>query len=151
MEHGSKDIPGIKRIQRYGAYGVILHDGRILLTQKKSGPYKDRWGLPGGAIEFGETPEDTLKRELLEETALSPGLLNILTTATFNGEYDQKGEKHKFHHVGIIFRVGDWSERPDLKPEEEGRWFTLKGIELEQLTPFAKHILPFVNIPLAHN
>ncbi len=31
------------------------------LTQKKSGPYCGLWRLPGGAIEFGETPEVTLK------------------------------------------------------------------------------------------
>lgn len=54
----------INQISRHGAYGVVLRDSEILFTLKKSGPYKGLWGLPGGAIEFGETPEEALKREL---------------------------------------------------------------------------------------
>jgi len=58
-----------QRISRFGSYGVIIRCGKILLTQKKNGPYQRLWGLPGGAIEFGESPENALKREILEETA----------------------------------------------------------------------------------
>jgi 8-oxo-dGTP diphosphatase len=66
---------------RHGAYGVLLQGSRILLSLKKSGPYKGLWGLPGGAIEFGETLEEALKRELLEETALAAAQLELLSIA----------------------------------------------------------------------
>lgn len=128
------------KITRHGAYGVLLQDSRILLTLKKSGPYKGLWGLPGGAIEFGETPEEALKRELLEETALAATELELFSIATSNGEYEKSGERYQFHHIGIIYKVLDFTPRPDLVPEEEGRWVILKEVKQEELTPFAKHV-----------
>ena len=62
MVHSKMD-----RISRLGAYGILVHDSKVLLTRKKSGPYKGLWDLPGGAIEFGEAAENALKREFLEE------------------------------------------------------------------------------------
>lgn len=38
----------MNRISRLGTYGILVHDSKILLTQKKSGPYKGLWDLPGG-------------------------------------------------------------------------------------------------------
>ena len=48
---------------------VIIRDGRIFATQRGYGDYKDWWEFPGGKIEPGETPEQALKREILEELA----------------------------------------------------------------------------------
>ena len=131
----------INQISRHGAYGVLLQDSRILLTLKKSGPYKGLWGLPGGAIEFGETPEEALKRELLEETALAAAQLELLSIATTIGKYDNHGERYQFHHIGIIYKVSNLILMPGLVPEEEGRWVALKDIKHDELTPFAKHVL----------
>ncbi|OZB96257.1 NUDIX domain-containing protein [Paenibacillus sp. XY044] len=49
--------------------GAIIQDqaGRILMQRRSD--YGD-WGLPGGAMEPGETIEETMKREVLEETGL---------------------------------------------------------------------------------
>lgn len=118
-----------------------MQDSAILFTLKKSGPYKGFWGLPGGAIEFGETPEETLKRELLEETALAAAQLELLSIATTIGEYNNHGELYQFHHIGIIYKVSRITLIPDLVPEEEGRWVRLRGIKQEELTPFATHVL----------
>jgi ADP-ribose pyrophosphatase YjhB (NUDIX family) len=41
--------------------------GRLLLQEKSSG---EGWSLPAGAIELGETPEQAIEREVLEETGL---------------------------------------------------------------------------------
>jgi ADP-ribose pyrophosphatase len=76
------------RISRLGTYGILVHDGKILLTRKKSGPYKGLWDLPGGAIEFGETPDEALKRELLEESALAINQFEFSNIATATDKYD---------------------------------------------------------------
>lgn len=48
------------------------HGGEILLLQRAEGKFQgDRWGLPGGKIEEGETPVDALVRELMEETRIN--------------------------------------------------------------------------------
>lgn len=54
----------------YSVTGFILAPtGRILTVSRKG--RLDDIGLPGGKIEPGETPEDALKREILEETAVT--------------------------------------------------------------------------------
>lgn len=128
----------MNRINRFGAYGVLLHNSTILLTLKRSGPYKGLWDLPGGGIEFGETPEETLERELLEESALSVTELELLRVATAVGLYDNQGIPYQFHHVGIIYKIVDWTKRLDLTPEEENRWARLNDLTLDELTPIAR-------------
>lgn len=46
---------------------AVIHDshGRILLQEKSSG---EGWSLPAGAVEPGETPQEAIIREVLEET-----------------------------------------------------------------------------------
>ena len=53
------------------AAGIIIHDGKILLGQRKKGKDLEfKWELPGGKLEEGETLEQCLCRELIEELAL---------------------------------------------------------------------------------
>jgi 8-oxo-dGTP diphosphatase len=59
--------------------GAIVHDaeGRLLLIRRGHEPGKGLWSLPGGRVETGETDEEAVSREILEETGLSvcPGRL----------------------------------------------------------------------------
>jgi len=54
-----------KRVQVVGA--VIVGAGRVLCTQRGSGPLAGQWEFPGGKLEPGESPEAALAREILEE------------------------------------------------------------------------------------
>ena len=58
----------MKSIQVVAA--LIVRDGRILICQRKSGPFAAKWEFPGGKVEAGERPEQTLIRELKEELAI---------------------------------------------------------------------------------
>jgi 8-oxo-dGTP diphosphatase len=66
---------------------VIEKDGRILIARRKSGDQMARkWEFPGGTIEPGETPEQCLKRELLEELGVEIGIDEFICSSTW--KYD---------------------------------------------------------------
>ena len=53
-----------------GVGAVILQDGKVLIVKRKYDPLAGQWSLPGGGVELGETLEDSVVREMLEETGL---------------------------------------------------------------------------------
>jgi ADP-ribose pyrophosphatase YjhB (NUDIX family) len=53
-----------------GVGAVVLDGERVLVVQRGQPPLKGQWSLPGGALELGETLEEGIRREVLEETGL---------------------------------------------------------------------------------
>lgn len=62
---------------RVAAYGVIIDDGRMLLSHWNAGG-RSAWTLPGGGLEPGEHPADAAVREIREETGYDAELEGIL-------------------------------------------------------------------------
>jgi 8-oxo-dGTP diphosphatase len=53
------------------AAGILVEEGRVLLTQRKSGSHLEGlWEFPGGKVEVGEDPREALRRELREELGI---------------------------------------------------------------------------------
>lgn len=58
---------------------VIIQDNKVLLTQRPGNTHlAGSWEFPGGKLEAGESPEEALTRELLEETSLQCEVGEIL-------------------------------------------------------------------------
>ena len=63
---------GATLLQRVAAYGVARHDGAVLLVRSsRHSDFPGCWSLPGGGVDHGEHPLDTVVRELREETGLA--------------------------------------------------------------------------------
>lgn len=105
-------------MKHLGAYGLIIKDNMVLLIKKFGGPYNGKLDLPGGTIEFGEKPEDALKRELMEEVGIK-----VIDYQLFDADsvfFDWRVKEDvlvKVHHIGIFFKVLNYNN--EIKKEVE--------------------------------
>lgn len=141
----------LRRHTHTGAYTILRNAaGHILLIRKTRGPYTGAWDLPGGRIEWGESPETAARRELQEETgiALPPAVpLTLIATLSHTTEWQpQSGEWEALHHLGMIYRADLPEPYPDLLPQpengdaDEAQWFAIESLSTMELTPFALRI-----------
>lgn len=137
----------MKEYKQLGAYALIIEDNSILLIKKNGGPYHGKLDLPGGTIEFGERPEEALKRELLEEVGIEIKEYNLFDTESvfFDWDYKEKNVQLKVHHIGIYYKVNKYINdvKSDIEIDEQnddslGALFVpIKELSSENLSPLA--------------
>ena len=93
---------------------VIQADKKIFATQRGYGDFKGGWEFPGGKIEDGETPEEALKREILEELDVKISVGELINTI----EYDYP----TFHLSMDCFWCELVSGEIVLKEPEPAKW-----------------------------
>lgn len=87
---------------RIGAYALIHDSNRILLCRlsKEVPQWEGYWTLPGGGVEFGEVPEDTMVREVEEETGFrvkAKSVAKIDSIVSLSGDEDYHGIRIIYH------------------------------------------------------
>lgn len=67
-----------KPLPRIGVSACVWRDGKVLLVERGKEPWKGKWSLPGGGLEFGETVREAARRELHEETGIEADLVKLV-------------------------------------------------------------------------
>jgi 8-oxo-dGTP diphosphatase len=94
----------------------LLEKKSIFATAKGYGEFKGKWEFPGGKIEAGETPEQALAREILEELDISITIGDLITTI----EYDYPD----FHLSMDCFWCEILEGEPKLLEAEDAKWLS---------------------------
>jgi len=127
------------------AYGVLIHNDEVLLVQSSNPRYNPPlWWLPGGGIDFGETPTEALVREFDEETGVAVHK-PVLVHADADVRKRPNGER--VHTVRIIYTCEYFAG--DLRHEADGttaraQWFSKEDAMKLNLAEYARDVLAMV-------
>ena len=127
------DVPAEpeRQVTRVAAYALCIQDGRILLCRIADGYWSGvgQWTLPGGGLDFGESPRDGALRELTEETGLTGEIEGLADVLSWSGRWihPRDGIDEAYHGLQIVYRTRITSG--ELRDEADGstdqaRWFT---------------------------
>ncbi len=94
---------------------------RIFATQRGYGEFKGGWEFPGGKIEAGETPEEALRREIIEELDTKIEVGKLIHTI----EYDYP----TFHLSMKCFLCEVTEGHLELKEHEAAKWLTKNSLD----------------------
>lgn len=103
----------------------IFKDGKFLIGQRRGSHGESSWSVPGGHLEFGETPEQTAKREVKEETGLN--IDNVRFGAVTNDIFEPEGK-----HYVTLWMLSNWKsgEATIMEPD---KFVDLKWIDFDSL------------------
>ena len=116
-----------------GIGAIIIQNGRILLEKRGNDPGRGKWSVPGGIVELGENPEQTVIREVQEETGLvvdAPELIDVISSVTLD-----EGGRVKYHFLIVDYLVklrGGTAKAASDAAELE--WVRLQEVEQRDLT-----------------
>lgn len=117
---------------RIGVYGIAIEDGKILLIQYQEGRHKGQFDLPGGGIENGETIEQALHREILEEVSMTFTTMKLIDNVTATSEFPE--ENAVFHRIAMIYAITGLAP-VDQASEMHHSWVSLVDLPNLPATP----------------
>lgn len=96
----------------FGIKSLILRDGKFLAVHKSTSS-DELFELPGGRMEYGETIEETVVREVAEETTLKVRPVRLLDT------WNYINEKNEHQVAGVIYLCKIVGEESNIQLSEE--------------------------------
>jgi len=109
------------------ASAIIIRDNKILLVHRKKDG-REYWVFPGGGIEDYEKPEETVKREVFEETNLKVKSVKI----AFGDINPMDGQEHPFFFVEVgnrKIKLGG----PEAQRQSKENWYHPGWVSLDRI------------------
>ncbi len=128
-----------KKLLLVAAVALIDPDGRVLLAQRPEGkPMAGLWEFPGGKVESGERPEDTLIRELHEELGITvrEPCLAPLTFASHAYE--------GFHLLMPLYACRRWEGFVQPCEGQALKWVRPRDLRTFPMPPADEPLIPFL-------
>lgn len=124
----------------FGVGAIIFEGETVLLIKRGLPPMEGYWSLPGGAQEAGETVEEALRREILEETGLGIEIIKFATMVDII-DLDAVGKaRHHYTVADYVCRVlgGTLKAGGDAA---DAKWVQLSGLADFNLTPKTREVI----------
>lgn len=120
---------GHMRILLPGCNAIIQNEVGQILLQQRTYP-RGKWGLPGGLMELGESTEETVRREVLEETGLRLGNLTLFGVYSGQGYRCKAENGDEFDVVIIVYITNDFEGEAVVMDDESisFEWFALDSL-----------------------
>ena len=115
---------------------IIIDNGKVFATQRGYGDFKGGWEFPGGKVEENETPQDALKREIMEELNVTVEVHELLHTV----EYDYP----KFHLSMDCFVCSIVSGDLVLREHDNAKWLTKDTLYSVDWLPADIELIPMI-------
>jgi 8-oxo-dGTP pyrophosphatase MutT (NUDIX family) len=120
---------------RVGAYGVVIHENKVLMVRTQSGSKLIR-NFPGGGVEMDETLVDSLKRECHEELGAPVDVGDLLYVSEKMYAHEDFPEYAFFglYYTIILQGLVDY----DL---HGARWFGINNLPIDEMLPMDKDMI----------
>jgi len=114
--------------------GILFRDTRVFIARRKAGGrLPGKWEFPGGKVESGETPEQSLKRELQEELEID---------AVVGDRLGESIHRYDFGTVKVLFYRVYWNgEEINSKDHDEYGWVLLDELKSYDFVPADRPIV----------
>lgn len=138
-----RELVGNRPLLTAGATVIVIKDNRILLNLRAD---TKTWGIPGGAIELGETIEETARRELFEETGLKAEKFTLLNVFSGNDFYFEYPNGDKLYSVIALFKAENVSGELFVNDDESLKLSYFGLDELPTLESRAERIIEWLRV-----
>ena len=108
---------GNMRIILPGCCAFIRNEKGQILMQQRVHPH-GKWGLPGGLMELGESAEEAIRREVMEETGLLLGKLTLFGVYSGEGYLCIAQNGDEFEVVTIVYTTDDYEGEVAVMDDE---------------------------------
>ena len=125
-----------KQRPRIGAATLVMKDGKFLLGQRNKKNAKDKWVIPGGGVQWGETLHEAAIREIKEETNLDVDIHKFLChkeIINLPGDY---------HSVVFFFLASPKNAELEAREDiSQAKFFNIEEIKKLDCVDVVEHVL----------
>lgn len=116
--------------------GIVFEEHRVWLRKNE----RDEWELPGGKLDIGEQPEETVVRELREELGFDVSVIDIIQSHLYSLKAPHKQESDVLvvsYLCNLIYKVGNFEVEGEAGKAEFNN-FSLENVPELNMPQFYK-------------